>query len=213
MKNNDRALKIYMAIFLQSWERLRSQPKNCVDLAMRALFGVVGAYRALKIQEFQIAVSLEAHSKQTIDEQDLSDVKILLDVCTNFLTINDNDGVRLVHYTVQEYLLEISIVPTRQDLALELSILYTVYLSLDVFRNEPAYEPTVTIHGPPEERFMYYTERYFCLHITACKDDKGLLTKPLLRLLGPGWERVARFICPKTPSLFIAVMLGKAEVV
>jgi hypothetical protein len=87
----------------RAMERLRSQPQNCVDLAMRALFWVVGAYRALQIQEFQVAVSLEAHSKQTtIDEQDLPDVKTLLDVCTNFLTIDDNDEVRLVHYTVQD---------------------------------------------------------------------------------------------------------------
>ncbi|KAH8151761.1 uncharacterized protein LAJ45_04383 [Morchella importuna] len=144
------------------------------------------------------------------NEQDLPDVKTLLDVCTNFLIINDNDEVRLVHYTVQEYLLENSIVPARQDLALELTILCTVYLSLDVFRNEP---DSLTIYGSPEEQLMHYMRKYFYRHLTACKDDKRLLMEPLLRLLGSGCEGAANLISYRTPSLFIAVKLGKAEVV
>ncbi|KAI5842429.1 hypothetical protein DFP73DRAFT_515030, partial [Morchella snyderi] len=215
----------------RAMERLRSQPQNCVDLAMRALFWVVGAHRTLRIQELQVAVSLEAHSKQTtIDDRDLPDVKTLLDVCTNFLTIDDYYEVRLVHYTVQEYLLENSIVPARQDLALELSILCTVFLSLDVFSNERASfdesistRPSTPIQhslcrsqtsyrAPLEERFMDYISRYCHQHIIACKNDNGLLTEPLLRLLSPGQEHAASFIFPGCPSLFIAIMLGKAEV-
>jgi ankyrin repeat protein len=105
-----------------------------------------------------------------------------------------------------------------------------VYLSLDVFGNKPAsFDGSTTnrqstpallhvsrsqnSYRPPEDRFIYYVKGNSHRHIRGCRDNKGLLTEPLLRLLGPGRERAANLIYPRTPSLFIAVRLGKAEVV
>lgn len=61
-------------------EILRSQPKECVDLALKTLSWAVKAQRVLTVSELQMALSVE-QGQADFDAKNLPDRKTVLDVC------------------------------------------------------------------------------------------------------------------------------------
>ncbi|KAA8902670.1 ankyrin repeat-containing domain protein [Sphaerosporella brunnea] len=83
-------------------EKIESQVSSIKTIAVRALMWVVGAARPLSTKELAWAVSYQPEC-QTLDKKDIYPIQTVLDSCYNLLTA-DNDIIRPVHYSVQEFL-------------------------------------------------------------------------------------------------------------
>ena len=86
-----------------SFERILEQAQDRSDLAIRIIGWVSHAERHLKVDELRHALAVEkgAHS---IDEEDLTSIKIILQVCIGLLILDSESGTfRLVHHTAYEY--------------------------------------------------------------------------------------------------------------
>ncbi|KAK6359537.1 hypothetical protein TWF696_000691 [Orbilia brochopaga] len=84
--------------------RIQKQPKEDVVLANRILSWILLALGPLSITELQHALAV-AKDKGSIDQDMITDEEILTNVCCGFVVI-DREGskIRLVHFTLQEYL-------------------------------------------------------------------------------------------------------------
>ncbi|KAH0608836.1 uncharacterized protein H6S33_001064 [Morchella sextelata] len=111
-------------------ESIRSQPAN-FELAKSVFTWLVKAQRTLSLDELQIAVSMEPGIRE-LEEADLPNKKTLLDACAGLVIIDEKSGiVRLAHYTVQEYLLRVLLIPEEANLYIATSSIS--FLMLDIF--------------------------------------------------------------------------------
>jgi hypothetical protein len=114
-------------------DAFRNQRTACAALAIRTLAWLVKAQWVLKINELQIAVSLEAGMTK-FEKMDMLDEGKLIDSCQGLIVMDaTNKTVRLTHFTTQEYLNRKGIIP--QNLDTTLAIACTTYLSFDEFKN------------------------------------------------------------------------------
>ncbi|KAJ7080062.1 hypothetical protein C8R44DRAFT_908945, partial [Mycena epipterygia] len=82
---------------------------NCQDeeekaLAWLALSWVTNVRRPLEPSEFKVALSVEEGATE-LNAENLLDTETILSVCAGLVIINEEDNkVRLIHYTIQDYL-------------------------------------------------------------------------------------------------------------
>ncbi|KAF8461541.1 hypothetical protein BDZ91DRAFT_663223, partial [Kalaharituber pfeilii] len=95
-------LSLYAA-YNKTIERMReSQDQD--DLGMKVLMWIYLAKRALKVIELQHALSVE-DGAELLDPDNFPPKITLLHCCCGLVTVdNETSTVRLVHYTLQEYL-------------------------------------------------------------------------------------------------------------
>ncbi|KAJ7773610.1 ankyrin repeat-containing domain protein [Mycena maculata] len=82
--------------------RIDSQNEEDRKITHLVLTWVTNAKRPLSVQELQEALAIEPGATQ-LDVDNLLDIGIIFSVCAG-LVIQNGSGVRLVHYTTQEYL-------------------------------------------------------------------------------------------------------------
>ena len=109
-------------------KRILEQPQNRSDLAIRIIGWVSHAERHLKVDELRHALAVEkgAHS---IDDEDLTSIKIILQVCVGLLILDSESGTfRLIHYTAHEYFRQLhqQFAETQLDIA-ETCLTYLTY--------------------------------------------------------------------------------------
>ncbi|KAF8462618.1 hypothetical protein BDZ91DRAFT_662218, partial [Kalaharituber pfeilii] len=81
-----------------------SQSQSRYDLGMRALMWTYLAERPLKVIELRHALSVKDGDK-ALHRNNIPSANIILRCCCGLVTIDDETStVRLVHYTLQEYL-------------------------------------------------------------------------------------------------------------
>ena len=107
VKKMRQALKLMPTNLSEAYEstlkRILEQAQNRSDLAIRIIGWVSHAERNLKVDELKHALAVEkgAHS---IDEEDLTSTKIILQVCIGLLIFDSESGTfRFIHYTAHEY--------------------------------------------------------------------------------------------------------------
>lgn len=106
----------------------------------------------------------------------------MLDVCASFVTVDETDSVRFVHYTPQEYLLKNSIIPP--DAGFKLAMVCTVFLPFAIFSGGACHHRgyKARIHSYP---FLGYAAKHLSFHLQQC--DETLTKELVLRSLGtPG---------------------------
>jgi hypothetical protein len=143
-KHNIKALKLALVNLPESLdnmydevlERIASQDTEDVDLAMRVLCWITHAFRPLSLQELQHALAVTAGDTE-LDEDALTDVDLLIDVCAGIVTIDQASNViRLVHYTTQEYFTRVRKVRF-PDAHFQIASTCIAYLSFDAFSEGP----------------------------------------------------------------------------
>lgn len=152
-------------------ETIHQQPRNCADLAIKVLSWLVKAKRTLTAAEIRTAVSVEvAAERYELDELDLPDSTTLVDICGGLVMIEENsDTLRLAHFTVQEYLLQKSIIPS--DTNLELAKTCITYLSFRVFA-EGACKSTAALDTRLDlYPFFEYAATYSSDHLENCSEN------------------------------------------
>lgn len=157
---------------------LRKQPESC-ELALKVFAWLVRAGRPLTLSEMRVAVSVEP-DRYELDELDYPDPMTLLDVCGGLVTIDEEtDGIRLAHYTVQEYLVQHAILPNAE---FNLARACITYLSFDEFAKghcESPYSFSSRIELFP---LLEYAVDQLSFHLNTC--DQNLTTDMVLRFLG-----------------------------
>ncbi|KAI5840036.1 ankyrin repeat-containing domain protein [Morchella snyderi] len=160
---------------------LRAQPKGCRELAFKILTWLVRARRILTVRELQLAVSM-SEDCTTFDNSALPDRNTLLDVCASLVMVDEKeDTIRLVHYTVQEYLLRNAIISNDIDSNSMITISCIGFLSLDIFL-----QGACTSDKSLQDRwnlypFLDYAAKQLSSHLGGC--NEALSTRPILRLL------------------------------
>lgn len=121
----------------EALERIYSQNKDDVLLAERVLSWISFARRPLTVKEMQHAIAvLNLEPDETrINEEGIPDDDLLVAVCAGIVTIDEeNDVIRLVHYSTQQYFERIrdTRFPHAQTAIAQACLRYQ---SLDIFTN------------------------------------------------------------------------------
>lgn len=90
--------------FDDAMQRVNAQSPGRRELALQVLGWITCARRALTTLELRHALAVEIN-KPELDENNLADIQDLVSVCAGLVTIDEESmAIRLVHYTLQEYL-------------------------------------------------------------------------------------------------------------
>ena len=112
---------------------IRAKPKGIQKYAFRALSWIGYATRTLTIRELLVAICVEAEQYQ-LNDGNMYTLESLLDIC-NGLVVADEDGqaVRLVHFSVRNYLDRSKVIPENMREAYR-AIACSTYLSFDILK-------------------------------------------------------------------------------
>lgn len=172
--------------FHDAMERTGAQPKEHSKLAIQVISWIFFAKRPLLVAELREALSVEYGDKR-LDRSGCHEVDLFLDVCCGLVSIDEQDNViRLVHYSFQQYLEENceTLFPRSQR---DIAMTCLTYLMLDDFSPEAtddmevsttllqsgAFAPTTRSQWQDSHRFFSYVASYWGEHV------KGSLEKEL----------------------------------
>ena len=161
-------------LFDDAMYRLAAQPEPHVDLAVRIISWIFYARRPMRIAELREALSVEPEDTK-LDRSGYHEIDSMLDVCCGLVSIDEQDQViRLVHYSLQEYLeahWETLSPGSEGDIAQNC----LTYLNLDDFSPEAIEEcsPSNPNHASPltqnqwndRHRFFSYVASYWGEHV------------------------------------------------
>ncbi|KAJ7362215.1 hypothetical protein DFH08DRAFT_799268 [Mycena albidolilacea] len=86
-------------------QRIDAQSDADRRTAHSAITWVTNAKRPLTVEELQVALAVKPGMRKLDEEEDLTDIDIILSVCAGLVIVDrESSVVRLVHYTTQEYL-------------------------------------------------------------------------------------------------------------
>ncbi|KAJ6517624.1 hypothetical protein DFH09DRAFT_1098924 [Mycena vulgaris] len=130
-------------------DRINRQGKHQRDISMRALFWIINAKRPLRPAELTEALAVDTAG---LDLDNLLDMDTILSVCAGLVVLTDSGGsnevIRLVHYTVQDYL-ERRQAPELPRMLTEITMTCIIYLSVELPK----------IHGRfADHHFLDYAE-------------------------------------------------------
>ena len=93
----------YDKAYEEAMERINSQSEGLRNLAAKVLPWILFSKRSLSMTELQHALAVEIDTSE-LDHDNIPDVDQIVSVCAGLVTLDEeNQVVRLVHYTVQEY--------------------------------------------------------------------------------------------------------------
>jgi len=84
-------------------DRIKGQSKGKSALGMAALMWISHSERPMHIGELRHALAVEIGSRD-MDFDNISSEKTLLTLCLGLVTVDESSIVRLVHFTLQEYI-------------------------------------------------------------------------------------------------------------
>jgi len=138
--------------------RIKAQGVEKTKLAMATLMWVCHAERPLQVEELRHALAVEIGAMD-FDSENAPSISALLNCCQGLITVDkEASTVRLIHYTVQEYLC------ARLDLFSQahsvIAEAYLTYLNSQHVKNLPS-------HPLPDHQimpFLQYSSRYWGTH-------------------------------------------------
>ncbi|KAJ6447150.1 rRNA processing domain-containing protein [Purpureocillium lavendulum] len=131
--SEDERREVLDEAYNETMERINAQALGFRRLANKVLWWITCARRPLTTLELQHALAIEVGDL----ELDKSGVERMVSVCAGLVTVDENSGIiRLVHYTIQEYLERTR---DRWFIDAEASITATcvTYLSFSIFESGP----------------------------------------------------------------------------
>lgn len=172
----------------RAMQNVKKQAKGSAKIAIKILSWLVKAQRTLSVDELREAIAVE-DKRYALDEWDWTDKATMLDLCAGLVTIDEKSNViRFVHYTVQEYLIGISLVGEHEKL--EIAMACATYLSFDIF-SEPEKGLYRIFNRVSQYPFLAYAGRYLPFHISECQEE---LTADLLLKLFENPGHIASYI-------------------
>jgi len=143
-------------------ERIKAQDEEKANLAMATLTWICHSERPLHVDELCCALAVEI-GETDFDEENVPSISTLLDCCQGLITVDaEASTVRLIHYTVQEYLCNFPGLFKKPDSILAETCL--TYLN----------SQQVTSHSLPDCRsmpFLKYSSGYWGTHANKDLSD------------------------------------------
>jgi hypothetical protein len=162
---NALSTKIY-ATYEDAIKRIDDQSEEDSHLAKRALSYIFCARRPLKVEELRHALSVEPEDTE-LDETALPETEILLNVSAGLITTDEKSNtLRLVHYTLQEYL-EKNRSKLQPNPEAEIARTCLTYLSFDVFKSGPCSDGDALDRRLEEYRFLDYASHNWGYHVVG----------------------------------------------
>lgn len=115
--------------FEETVKRIHDQPENKKALGLNTLMWVSRANRTLHIEELRDVLAVKS-STRSLHKRDRPSVRLILEYCFGLVTIDEESAViRLVHYSVQEYLLQhyAQIFPSAENIVAEKCLRYLLF--------------------------------------------------------------------------------------
>lgn len=140
-------------------DRIRSQSEAYWELAKRVISWIFYAKRRLWISELVIILAVEPGDTK-FDPLGLHERDLILEVCCGLISIDEQDGtVRLVHYTLQEYLIACwhGLWPKAEEAVAASCIAYLTLEDVSVHMLER--------ETPAQCRFLSYAANYWSEHL------------------------------------------------
>ena len=148
-------------------ERIRAQDEENANLAMAALTWICHSERPLQVDELCHALAVEI-GETDFDHENIPSIGTLLDYCQGLITVDaEASTVRLIHYTVQEYLCSRPGLFSKPHLILAETCL--TYLNSRQVKN-------LTLYSPLDYRtipFLKYSARYWGIHMNKDPSDNA----------------------------------------
>ncbi|KAJ5805618.1 ankyrin [Penicillium pulvis] len=122
----------YAQAYEDAKRRIEGQDPEASKLAMNVLMWITCAKRRLSIRELQEALAVE-EGQSFLDQENITSYRFIVSVCAGLVAVDEeNQVIRLVHYTTQEYL-ERKQFAWFPDADLRLTTVCVTYLSFDIF--------------------------------------------------------------------------------
>ncbi|KAL8921943.1 MAG: hypothetical protein Q9172_003757 [Xanthocarpia lactea] len=142
-------------------QRIDTQSQDDRQLARKALRWVAYTYRPLGVLALQEAVAIEP-GEDNFDHEGKPPLGLILDVCTGLLTADEeNEIVRLVHYTAQDYFDKLAVSSSQDAHALIAGDCIT-YLSYKSFQMD---DPSANEGAP--YLLLAYASTFWATHAMA----------------------------------------------
>ena len=139
-------------------ERIKAQGEGKAKLAVTTLTWVCHSERPLKVDELCHALAVEIGAAD-FDSENIPSIDTLLDCCQGLITVNKEPStVRLIHFTVQEYLCAHPDLFSKPHSILAETCL--TYLNSQLIKN-------LSSHPVPDHQnipFLAYSSRYWGTH-------------------------------------------------
>lgn len=90
-------------LYAEAMTRIQSQSPQDVEVAMRLLGWVVFALRPLDFRELQHALAV-SEDDVSLESEELLNEEFLLSLTAGLLSVDSKGTVRLIHFTLSEYL-------------------------------------------------------------------------------------------------------------
>jgi len=148
-------------------ERIKAQGEERARLAITTLTWVCHSERPLKVDELCHALAVEIGAED-FDSENIPLMSTLLDCCQGLITIDEEAStVRLIHFTVQEYLCTHPDLPTKPQSILAETCL--TYLNSQHIKNLSSYP----LPGHQAIPFLAYSSRYWGTHANKELSDSA----------------------------------------
>jgi hypothetical protein len=160
-------------------ERIDDQPehmKYMKELAFNCLMWVLYAKRPLSTQELQYALAT-GRALQNQTDTDVDKVEVILEACGNLL-IEENNAIRPVHYSVQEFFTKPPSKTSRRHIQESLAdpeFVHTTLASVCLtyiqrgMLSQPCRSYNDLFHRTSRAKFAWYAAQHFDYHVWQCK--------------------------------------------
>ena len=145
------------SVYAQTLQRIREQTGDRSRLGIEVLVWVSHAERPLRIDELCHALAVEME-KTDIDPENIRSGQIILGSCLGLVVVDDRTStLRLIHYTLQEYLSHSSNLPDAHETLAETCLAYLNYEQVKGL-------PPNRIPNPQDMPFFEYSSIYWGSH-------------------------------------------------
>ena len=186
--------------------------------AFRALSWIGYATRTLTARELLAAICVEP-GQYELNNKDMYTLQGLLDICNGLVVADDSEKVvRLVHYSVRNYLDRNKVIPedTRESYR---AITCSTYLSFDIFKEQ--HNMSLVRSHQINHPFLYYAAKNLAFHLSMVEHGRHPeTTSAVLKLLEDEGHR--RTYCEinweiegglEIPRLNLACVIGYEDAV
>lgn len=162
------------ATFDETLKRLQRQSRSRSQLGLYTLMWISHARRPLRVEELQQALAIDPEDT-SLDMENYASVKHVIECCLGLVTVDEeSSSIRLVHYSVQEYLQEHKdeIFPEAERSIAEACLTYLSYKDFSKAKcNRLSLFDDMILHYP----FLMYAAQSWGAHAVRAADRKALV--------------------------------------
>lgn len=157
-------------VFEDNIGRILREPPNRKHVAVRSLMWITHARRPLNIDELRHALATRLEDKD-LDGDNLIPARSIIECCSGLVVLDDESSTfRLVHSTLQEYLISLktNLFPSADNYMTSVCL---TYLCFDCFINQSTSQETLN-RMIEEYSFLRYASFHWGYHANNARDDE-----------------------------------------